>query len=224
MWYPQLLKGAGEHWLNLLNRKCCRKAYMFSHNIFTRGSQFFFEKWLFWSTCVVLLCLSVVLLPCFSQHLNCSYTCTLHIYMYISTHTHTHTHTSYDSARSRVDTILGQKFHPLFPRQRRSCDHERGCGSFPTTSNLGYGEGVALAMTDSQQVVSGHYLCGGTPLIRTPWNEDTSINRTAGTPLIRTPWNEDTSINRTAGTPLIRHPEMRTPQFEDTSINRTPSN
>ena len=36
-----------------------------------RGSQFFFEKWLFRASCVVLLCLSVVLLllPCLSQHL-----------------------------------------------------------------------------------------------------------------------------------------------------------
>ena len=42
----------------------------------TRGSQFFFEKCLFRASCVVLLCLSVVvlLLPCLSQHLlkDCS--------------------------------------------------------------------------------------------------------------------------------------------------------
>ena len=31
------------------------------------------------------------------------------------------------------------------------------------------------------------------------------MKRTAGTPLIRTPWNEDTSINRTAGTHLVKN-------------------
>ena len=60
----------------------------------------------------------------------------------------------YDSARSTVDAILGQKFHPLFPRQRRSCDHQRGCGSYPTTSDQGYGEGVALVMSEGEQVRS----------------------------------------------------------------------
>ena len=58
----------------------------------------------------------------------------------------------YDTARSRVDAILGQKFHPRFPRQRRSCDHVRGCGSYPTTSGRDYGEGVALVTSDGEQV------------------------------------------------------------------------
>ena len=59
----------------------------------------------------------------------------------------------YDTARSRVDAILGQKFHPQFPRQQRSCDHVRGCGSYQTTSGLDYGEGVALVITDGEEVL-----------------------------------------------------------------------
>ena len=58
----------------------------------------------------------------------------------------------YDSAQSTVDAIFGQKFHPLFPRQRRSCDHVSGCGSYPTTSHQEYGEGVALVTGDGDQV------------------------------------------------------------------------
>ena len=74
----------------------------------------------------------------------------------------------YDTARSRVDAILGQKFHPLFPRQRRSCDHGRGCGSYPTTSGWGYGEGVALVMSDGDQVWLYFFLSLTNSLVNTP--------------------------------------------------------
>ena len=66
---------------------------------------------------------------------------------------------------------------------------------------------------------------GISPLIRMPWNEDTSIIRTPwnqDTSIIRTPWNEDTSIIRTPwnqDTSIIR-----TPWNQDTSIIRTPWN
>ena len=63
------------------------------------------------------------------------------------------------------------------------------------------------------------------PLFRTPWNEDTLLNRTHLSvpntlyPSFRTPWNEDTSINRTHLTSpntYSGHPENK-----DTLLNRT---
>lgn len=50
----------------------------------------------------------------------------------------------------------------MFPRQRRSCDHLRGCGSYPTTSGQGYSEGVGLVRGDvGDQIIvaplSGYY-------------------------------------------------------------------
>ena len=60
---------------------------------------------------------------------------------------------SYVRARSTVDTIFGQKFHPSFPRRVRSCEHESGCGHFPTSSELGYGNGVALVLEDGEEEV-----------------------------------------------------------------------
>ena len=61
---------------------------------------------------------------------------------------------SYASARSTVDTIFGERFHPSFPRKLRSCDHERGCGNFPTSSGMGYGDGVALLLDAGEEEVN----------------------------------------------------------------------
>jgi len=41
---------------------------------------------------------------------------------------------AYERTRAEIDTIFGQRFHPGFPWQLRSCDPTSGCGTYPSTS------------------------------------------------------------------------------------------
>lgn len=63
----------------------------------------------------------------------------------------------YENARQQIDTIFGQKFHPSFPRQLKSCD-QSGCGQYPSTTGGVYNEGIdVIAMsTDLPLPLSGH--------------------------------------------------------------------
>ena len=60
----------------------------------------------------------------------------------------------YEGARSTVDTIFGQRFHPDFPRQLRSCDlsGDLGCGIYPTTSGDRYQPGIDVEVDQGSQV------------------------------------------------------------------------
>ena len=61
---------------------------------------------------------------------------------------------SYESARSTVDSIFGQRFYPGFPSTLRSCDPS--CGTYPSTSENRFRNGIDLIQT-SDQSVSIHY-------------------------------------------------------------------
>ena len=54
----------------------------------------------------------------------------------------------YENARQQIDTIFGQKFHPNFPRQLKSCD-QSGCGQYPSTSGGVYNEGIDVIATST---------------------------------------------------------------------------
>ena len=60
----------------------------------------------------------------------------------------------YEGARSSVDTIFGQRFHPDFPNVLRSCDPTRylGCGTYPTTSGGLFQPGIDVEVEQGSQV------------------------------------------------------------------------
>ena len=62
---------------------------------------------------------------------------------------------SYESGRSTIDRIFGQRFYPGFPSTLRSCD--LSCGTYPSTSENRFRNGIDLIQT-SDQSVSIHYL------------------------------------------------------------------
>lgn len=62
---------------------------------------------------------------------------------------------SYEDARSSVDIILGQRFHPDFPHELRSCDISGsiGCGTYPATTGDQYQEGIDVVVDQGVQVL-----------------------------------------------------------------------
>ena len=60
----------------------------------------------------------------------------------------------YEDARSTVDTIFGQRFHPDFPHKLRSCDitGDLGCGTYSTTSGDQYQPGIDVEVDPGSQV------------------------------------------------------------------------
>ena len=59
---------------------------------------------------------------------------------------------SYERARAEIDVIFGQRFHPEFPWQLRSCDPATGCGTYPSTSGGLYRGGIDLRVGAGSQV------------------------------------------------------------------------
>lgn len=61
----------------------------------------------------------------------------------------------YEGARSTVDTMFGQRFHPNFPHELRSCDltGDLGCGTYPTTSGGQYQAGIDVEVDQESQVL-----------------------------------------------------------------------
>ncbi|KAK7493719.1 hypothetical protein BaRGS_00015048 [Batillaria attramentaria] len=60
--------------------------------------------------------------------------------------------TAVDDVQSRITSVLGQKFHPKFPEQRRDCDQSCGCGIFPTgVDRYGY-PGVDIQLNDNEEL------------------------------------------------------------------------
>ena len=48
----------------------------------------------------------------------------------------------YESTRSAIDRIFGQRFYPGFPTKIKSCDAS-GCGNFPSTSGDRFRDGIS---------------------------------------------------------------------------------
>nr|KAG5706495.1 hypothetical protein BaRGS_032888 [Batillaria attramentaria] len=58
-----------------------------------------------------------------------------------------------DMIKSRINALFGQKFHPMFPDQRRDCDRLCGCGYF--TGECRYGHpGIDLRLDSDLKVYS----------------------------------------------------------------------
>ena len=64
----------------------------------------------------------------------------------------------YENARSTVDTIFGQQFHPSFPSKLRPCQTTYGCGNYPATTGGLFRSGVDLLRGSQEQVTTEHSL------------------------------------------------------------------
>ena len=59
----------------------------------------------------------------------------------------------FENSRQQIDAIFGQKFHPNFPRQFKSCDSS-GCGRYPSTSGGVFNAGIDVQVDSTNNIPS----------------------------------------------------------------------
>ena len=58
----------------------------------------------------------------------------------------------YEKSRSEIDVVFGQRFNPAFPRKLLSYDSDAASGSYPSTGNGRYQEGIDLVVDATELV------------------------------------------------------------------------